>query len=225
MLIVLLVVERHIPKAEPRDKGAPRPLAETLSNRNVIACTVMAILLVSYLVVTWAFMPLILIQHRGYDENTAAWLMAVLGIASAISAFVIPWISDHVGRRPVMAIATFVGVLLPLGAMNYTGPVWMMGAIFFVGWLFNGIFPMFMATVPTESVNPRQVATAMGIVMGVGEIIGGVFAPSLAGRLSDIYGLSAPLYLLIVLAVLGGLTALFLKETAPRILSRRRITG
>jgi cyanate permease len=98
----------------------------------------------------------------------------------------------------------------------------MLGVIFFVGWLFNGIFPMFMATVPTESVNPRQVAAAIGIVMGVGEILGGVFSPSLAGRLSDIYGLQAPLWLLFTLALLGAATALFLKETAPRIVSRTR---
>jgi MFS family permease len=76
---------------------------------------------------------------------------------------------------------------------------------------------MFMATVPSESVAPAQVATAMGFVMGIGEIIGGVGGPALAGRLSDIYGLSAPLWLLAALALLGGTTALFLRETAPRL--------
>lgn len=57
--------------------------------------------------------------------------------------------------------------------------------------------------------------------MGVGEILGGVLSPSLAGWLSDRYGLEAPLWMLIVLAVLGGLTALFLRETAPRIMARK----
>ena len=197
------------------------PLLETLTERNVIACAVMAVLLVSYLVVTWAFMPLILVQLRGYDPDTAAWLMAVLGVSSAIAAFLVPGISDYVGRRPVMALSTFVGVLLPLGVLTFHGSALTMGAIFFVGWLFNGIFPMFMATVPTESVSPRQAATAIGIVMGLGEILGGVLSPSLAGKLSDIYGLQAPLWLLMALALLGGLTALFLRETAPRVIARR----
>lgn len=120
-----------------------------------------------------------------------------------------------------MAIATFVGTILPLGAMYFDGPVIALGAIFFVGWLFNGIFPMFMATVPSESVPPAQVATAMGLAMGVGEIIGGVGAPSLAGKLSDIYGLTAPLWMLTILAVLGGATALFLRETAPRLVAAK----
>ena len=221
LLIMLLVVERPLPKHPPRTAGERPPLVETLTERNVIACAVMAVLLVSYLVVTWAFMPLVLVQYRHIDDHTAANLMAVLGIASAIAAFVIPAISDYVGRKPVMAISTLVGAILPLGALYYDGPAWMLGAIFFVGWLFNGIFPMFMATVPTESVSPRQVAAGIGFVMGGGEILGGVFSPSLAGRLSDIYGLQAPLWLLVGLAVLGAATALFLRETAPRVVARR----
>lgn len=225
LLIVLFVVERPIPKAAPRQPRTRAPLVELLTNRNVVACTIMAVLLVSYLVVTWAFMPLVLVQYRGIDEGTAAGLMAVLGVSSFLASFVVTTVSDFVGRRPVMVVSTFIGVLLPLGALYYDGPVVLLGAIFFAGWMFNGIFPMFMATVPTESVAPYQVATAMGLVMGVGEILGGVLSPFVAGWLSDIYGLQAPLWFLIALAVLGGLTALFLRETAPRIVGERTNAG
>jgi MFS family permease len=221
LLIALLVVEQRIPRADSAAPADKAPLAVTLKDRNVLACTVMAVLLVSYLVVTWAFMPLILVQLRGYDADTTAGIMAVLGVASALSSFMVPGLSDYVGRKPVMAGFTLAGTILPLAALYYSGPVWMLGAIFFAGWLFNGIFPMFMATVPTESVSPRQAATAMGIVMGVGEILGGVLSPSLAGKLSDIYGLTAPLWLLVALAIGGALTALFLRETAPRLVARR----
>jgi MFS family permease len=162
-------------------------------------------------------MPLILTQYRGIDDGAAAGLMAVLGVSSFLASFAVTTLSDFIGRKPVMIVMPFIGVILPLAALYYDGPAVVMGALFFIGWLFNGIFPMFMATVPSESVNPRQVATAMGIVMGVGEILGGVFGPSLAGRLSDIYGLSAPCWFLVTVAVLGGITALFLRETAPRI--------
>ena len=225
LLIVLFVVERPIPKAAPRPERSRAPLVELLTNRNVVACTIMAVLLVSYLVVTWAFMPLVLVQYRGIDEGTAAGLMAVLGVSSFLASFVVTTISDFVGRRPVMVVSTFIGVLLPLGALYYDGPVVVLGAIFFAGWMFNGIFPMFMATVPTESVAPYQVATAMGLVMGVGEILGGVLSPFVAGWLSDIYGLQALLWFLIALAVLGGLTALFLRETPPRIVGERVDAG
>jgi len=61
----------------------------------------------------------------------------------------------------------------------------------------------------------------MGVVMGLGQILGGVCGPLLAGRLSDAYGLAAPCWLLATLAVLGTLAVLFLRETEPRVLAGR----
>ena len=225
LLIVLFVIERPIPRTVTERPGQRAPILETITDRNVLTCTVMAILLVSYLVVTWAFMPLILVQYRGFADTTAAGLMAVLGISSCVASFVVTGVSDVIGRRPVMIVMPFVGLALPFAALYYDGPVFVLGAIFFVGWMFNGIFPMFMATVPTESVAPWQVATAMGIVMGIGEILGGVLAPSFAGLLSDRYGLAAPLWLLVALAVMGGIAALFLRETAPRLVGEAKLEG
>ena len=222
LLIVLFVVERDIPRAPPRGAGEPQPLLETLTERNVIACAVMSVALVAYLVITWAFMPLVLVQYRHIADETAANLMAVLGVSSFLASFAVTTASDFIGRKPVMVVMPLVGVSLPLAALYFDGSAFALGAIFFVGWLFNGIFPMFMATVPTESVSPRQVATAMGIVMGLGEVLGGVFGPSLAGGLSDVYGLAAPCWTLVVLAVLGFVAALFLRETAPRIVGDLR---
>jgi MFS family permease len=222
LLIMLFVVERDIPRAPPRGAGERQPLLETLTERNVIACAVMSVALVAYLVITWAFMPLVLVQYRHIADETAANLMAVLGVSSFLASFAVTTASDFVGRKPVMVVMPLVGVSLPLAALYFDGSAFALGAIFFVGWLFNGIFPMFMATVPTESVSPRQVATAMGIVMGLGEVLGGVFGPSLAGGLSDVYGLAAPCWTLVVLAVLGFLAALFLRETAPRIVGDLR---
>ena len=221
LLIVLFVVEREIPRPPPRAAGERLPLFDTLSERNVIACAAMSVVLVAYLVITWAFMPLVLVRYRGIADETAAGIMAVLGVSSVLASFFVTTASDFIGRKPVLVVMPLIGVILPLAALYYTGPPVMLGAIFFVGWLFNGVFPMFMATVPSESVNPRQVATAMGIVMGLGEILGGVFGPSLAGKLSDIYGLAAPCWMLAALALLGGTAALFLRETAPRIVGER----
>ncbi|HTK73286.1 MAG TPA: MFS transporter [Croceibacterium sp.] len=222
LLIMLFVVERDIPRAPPRGAGERQPLLETLTERNVIACAVMSVALVAYLVITWAFMPLVLVQYRHIADETAANLMAVLGVSSFLASFAVTTASDFIGRKPVMVVMPLVGVSLPLAALYFDGSAFALGAIFFVGWLFNGIFPMFMATVPTESVSPRQVATAMGIVMGLGEVLGGVFGPSLAGGLSDVYGLAAPCWTLVVLAVLGFVAALFLRETAPRIVGDLR---
>jgi ACS family hexuronate transporter-like MFS transporter len=198
------------------EKGS---LRGALAERNVVICAVMGVLLVSYLVLCWAFMPLYLTQVRKYDPGTMSWLMGTLGISATIGAFAISALSDRVGRRPLLIIMPLIAVILPLGAMYYEGSVWGMAAIFFVGWGVNGIFPLFMGTVPSESVSPRHMATALGICMGTGEILGGVLAPSLAGTIADRVGLQAPLWMMLGVTIAGALLAFGLRETAPRVLA------
>jgi MFS family permease len=72
-----------------------------------------------------------------------------------------------------------------------------------------------MATVPSETIPAKYVATSLGLVVCVGEVLGGTIGPTLAGRLADQYGLQAPMYMAIVCAAVGTVFALFLKETAP----------
>ncbi|MFN3554188.1 MAG: MFS transporter [Novosphingobium meiothermophilum] len=210
------------PPAEVHDAAAPKvTLREAFAHRNVVLCALISILLVAYLVVCWAFMPLFLTSIRGFDPETMGWLMATLGISAGLGSFVVPAISDVIGRRPVMIFFAFLGVILPLGGLYYQGSVWVLAAIFFFGWGLNGLFPMFMATIPAESVDPRLTATLTGVVMGTGEVLGGVLAPFLAGALADVYGLAAPLWLMACCALLSGALALGLIESAPRVVARR----
>jgi predicted MFS family arabinose efflux permease len=194
-----------------------RSLLAVLEDRNVVICALMSVLLVSYLVVCWNFMPLYLTTVRHYDPGTESWLMATLGFSATLGAFLISGLSDRIGRRPLMIAMPLIGVILPLGALYFTGSVWVLAAIFFVGWGLNGIFPLFMATVPAESVPAHHRAAAFGLCMGAGEALGGVLSPTLAGAAADRVGLTAPLWIMLGVAVLAALLALGLRETAPRI--------
>jgi MFS transporter, ACS family, hexuronate transporter len=197
-----------------------RAIGEALKVRNIRVCVVMGIALVAYLVICWAFMQLFLTKVRGYSQSEASWLMGTLGLSATIGSFAIAGLSDAIGRRPVMIATPLIGILLPLGAMYFTGSYAGMVAIFFVGWSLNGIFPLFMATVPSESVPPAMAATVFGLCMGSCEILGGAAGPALAGMAADSFGLSAPLWMMVGLALVGALAALGLQETAPRIVSK-----
>jgi ACS family hexuronate transporter-like MFS transporter len=190
-------------------------MIDALKERNILICVVLGVLLVSYLVICWAFMPIYLTQVRHVSADAMSWLMGTLGISATIGSFAVAGLSDRIGRRPVMIAAPFISVILPLGALYYTGSDWGLAAIFFVGWCVNGIFPLFMATVPSESVDPRHAATVLGLCMGAGEVLGGVLAPSIAGVAADGIGLAAPMWIMVGLALLGGLIACGLRETAP----------
>jgi ACS family hexuronate transporter-like MFS transporter len=197
-------------------------MREALGERNVWICAVIGILLVSYLVVCWAFMPLYLTQVRGFAPQTMGWLMGTLGISATVGAFAVSALSDRIGRRPLMIAMPLIGVALPLGAMFFEGSVWVLAAIFFIGWGLNGVFPLFMATIPSESVGPQHTATVLGLCMGTGEVLGGVLSPFGAGVAADRAGLQAPLWIMVGLTLIGGALAFGLRETAPRVLARRR---
>lgn len=210
------------PPQPPEHEDKPRvTLRQAVANRNVALCMVIGVLLVPFLVVCWAFMPLYLIQVRHFDPDTMSWLMAVLGISAGVGSFIVPAMSDRWGRRPIMIGFSLLGVILPLGALYYDGPTWVLAAIFFFGWGLNGVFPLFMATVPSESVDPRLAATLTGMVMGTAEVLGGVLSPLGAGLAADRWGLAAPLWLMFGLTILAAIAALFLNESAPRVLAAR----
>lgn len=213
----------HEPRPqEYHAQGPTATLGEAFANRNVQLCALISILLVSYLVVCWAFMPLYLTADRGFDADTVKWLMATLGISAGLGSFIVPWISDNVGRKPVIVTVSLLGIILPLGAMYFSGSAWVLAGIFFFGWALNGVFPLFMATIPSESVDPRLTASLTGIVMGIGEVLGGVLSPSIAGALSDAFDRSAVMWMMLALCTAAGLIGLGLRETAPRVLARRR---
>ena len=67
-----------------------------------------------------------------------------------------------------------------------------------------------MGTIPSETIPARYVATSLGMVVGLGEILGGVAGPWLAGWAADLYGLRAPLLIQGGCAIVGCLLALFL---------------
>ena len=200
----------------------PPPLADPrmgylamLQHRNMWLCMLMAIFMVAWMVLGWAFLPLFYIKVRQIGNSQMSVLMSVLGLSAAFFSFVVPALSDRFGRRPVIVIFNFIGLLVPLAALHFHGSLFMLGTLIFIGWSASGTFPLFMGTVPSETIPARYVATSLGMVVGLGEILGGVGAPAIAGRAADHYGLQAPLVIMMGCAAVGTVLALLLRETAP----------
>jgi predicted MFS family arabinose efflux permease len=203
------------PPLEPRLSLRSRVRELFLEHRNIRLCLWISILLVSYLVICWTFAPLFLTKVRGFAPVQMGWLMGTLGLSATLGSFVVSGISDRIGRRPVIVFTCFLGVILPLGALFYHGSIWILAAIFFFGWALTGAFPLFMGTIPSETVSARHMTTAMALIMGSGELIGGVVSPAAAGRAADLFGLGAPLWIMMGLCTAAGILALALNETAP----------
>jgi predicted MFS family arabinose efflux permease len=220
-LIWFLLEEPQMPSGTAAKEGDALPVLDALKVRNMWICVVVGVLMVAHFVITWAFMPLYLVQGKGYDPGTMSWVMGALGIAAALYSFLVSGLSDIIGRKPVMVALPLLSVIGPLGALYFEGSALAMAAIFFVGWAVNGIFPIFMATIPSETFAPRHHATVLGLAMGSCEVLGGVFGPPIAGMLNDAFGLPTFLWVLMGLSLVSGVVALGLKETAPLVLQKR----
>jgi len=215
---ILLATTTAAAQQVKRHRGS---LRELILNRNVLICTILSIILVGYLLILFSFMPLFLVQQRGFDRQTMSWLMAMWGLSSMAYAFLVPGLSDFIGRRPVMVLGTAIGAALPLSALLCYGPMWQLFALFALGSIISGTYPLFMAAVPAESVPAELTATVMGLTMGLGEIAGGVAGPVAAGAVADRFGLQATLWTLVALTAAACLLALAVRETAPAVLARQ----
>jgi predicted MFS family arabinose efflux permease len=223
-LLIWIFVREPAHEARPAGAAAEHlSFGQAFAHRNILLCALISILLVSHLVICFAFMPLFLIRIRQFDPQTMSWLIGTLGVSAAIAGFVAPGISDRVGRKPVMILVCLSGIILPLGALYFEGSVWALAAIFFIGWTVVGAFPLFMATIPSETVDARHTATALGLIMGLGEGLGGVVSPAFAGMAADRFGLQAPLWIMFALPIAAALLSFGLRETAPLVRRGQRL--
>jgi predicted MFS family arabinose efflux permease len=195
--------------------GRRMRVLEMIQVRNIALCCAISVFLVAWMILGWTFLPKFFTEYRGLSGQTMAYLMTTLGFASAVSGFGAPWLSDRVGRKPVMIAFCLAGVITPMAALYFNGSPVVLGVLMFLGWTATGAFPLFMGVIPGETISRRYAATAMGLVVCVGEVIGGFGITSVAGRLADLSSLATPVLLQIGCAAIAGVLCLFLVETAP----------
>jgi MFS family permease len=230
-LVMALLIARYVHEPKVHALHPEVPIAEGMRHgemlryRNMWLCMLMSIVMVAWMVLGWAFLPLFYIKVRQFSASEMSVLMSILGLSAAFFSFIVPGLSDRFGRRPVVVAFNLIGLLVPLAALYFQGSVYVLGALIFIGWSASGTFPLFMGTIPSETIPVRYVATSLGMVVGLGEILGGVTGPAAAGWAADRYGLTAPILIQAGCAIVGTVIAFFLKETAPsRIATAAAVT-
>ena len=206
--------EREARSAEPLPAMGVSAIA-MLREHNIRVCAVISIFMVAWFLVALTFLPIFFQNYRGFTPEQAGGLVGVTGLSTLVSGFLVPAFSDRFGRRPILILFCFLGIVTSLAALFFNGPLWMLGVLMFIGWTGTGAFPLFMGVVPGETVSRSLAATSMGLVVCIGELIGGAGAPPLAGWLADQTTLAAPMVVVGVCAFCAGIASLFLKETAP----------
>ena len=160
--------------------------------RNVIVCCALSAAMVSWLIVSLTFYPSFLIG-AGYTSAEMSELMGAMGAGGLVGAILVPYLSDRFGRRELMIASTFVGAFGPAVLLLPQQSFALTFAALSIGSLGGGAIPLFLAIIPSESVEPVKLPAAIGRVQGVGEIIGGVAAPIVAGMAADRFDATAPI--------------------------------
>ena len=200
---------------QAKDQGAAVNPLKMLSIHNVLLCSLISCCMVAWYLLVMIFVPLVFTEFRGFSEIQMSRLMSVTGVCTVIGGFLLPGLSDRIGRKPVMIVFCLISMLAPLSALYFSGPLWMLGLLVFIGWSGSATFPIFMGVIPSESVSRGLTATAMGLVVCFGELTGGALAPVLSGWAADQTSLAAPAMIAAGFALTAGILSIFLIETAP----------
>jgi MFS family permease len=219
-LVFVFLREVKAPSGESYETVAESPgigalLRDVLAYRNVWLCAAATSCLAGGIFLGSAFYPLYLVTDRQLTHEQMGFLMSAPGVSCLLLGFFWPMLSDRIGRRPVIATASLLGMICPLLVMYLPYSLALFGGIMFLGWGLAGIAPLCIATVPSETVPPGLISTAIGLISAIGTFVGGIVAPVVGGWSADHWGLAAPLYLQAACGLGAASFALLLSETAP----------
>lgn len=184
---------------------------------NIKLLMVMMLCWLTCLITTSAFMPNYLIDHLKLSNAQMGAVMSAIGLGSAAGTMTLSWLSDRVGRKPVM-IACTLGVslaLLQLSLLQGGLPALFL-TLFAVHFFNNAAITLTVGPICAETVPPTLMATASGLVIAVGELLGGGLAPMVAGQFAERFGIEHILWLPQGAIAVGFVLALFLVETNPK---------
>ncbi|ONH51225.1 Sugar phosphate permease [Pseudomonas cedrina] len=224
-LLIAWLIWRYVRQDEPRQAPVSnvKPTGHRLAllkSRNIVLCTLISCVFLTWFVILISFTPTFLVSVRGYSAPSMGAVMSCLGAAWVVWGFVVPSISDRIGRRPTLVLFSLIAACCPIALLFAPSPM-ILGVLMVLTFTGLGCFTLFMSTIPAETVPREVMATALGMIMGVGELVGGFVAPTIAGFAADQFGLSIVMWISCGGAVLAAGLSLLLKETAPTVWQRR----
>ncbi|MBU6473070.1 MAG: MFS transporter [Alphaproteobacteria bacterium] len=215
------IIPARAADAAPAMRNAFADWRAVLAYSNIRVLMVLMLCWLTCLVTTSALMPNYLLDHLKLSFGEMGTIMSAIGLGSMAGTLILPWLSDGIGRKPVMLIST-VGAGLSLVTLNALGPAAgsLFAALFMVHFFNNALITLTVGPLCAETVPPALMATASGVVIAVGEFFGGGLAPVIGGQVAERFGIDHVLWLPIAAMALGFGLCTMLKETRPAAVRR-----
>lgn len=205
-------------QSRPNHKVSIRDIAKLFRYRNIWLCCLGNMGFVTWLILQNAFGPLYITEVAHQAPTTAGFLLGAAGVGSFSIGMIFPFLSDRIGRKPVLMMASTLSIFLPL-ALYYLPlykHLWLLALVLGCTQGGQALAALLMVLVPTETVPRELAASAIGLVTLFGEIFGSVIAPAVGGSLAQTHGLQVPIFMASGGAVLALLASFMLKETLPQ---------
>jgi MFS family permease len=189
---------------------------EVLKTPNILVCMLALLCAMACVFVLGAMVPIYLTNALQLGPTDVGWVASALGFGGFIGQFGWPGLSDRFGRKP-LAILGFIGATASVWWFANTGAVVLplFVALFVCSFFCLGNVALITGPIATESAPRGLISSAIGVVVGAGEIFGGGVAPIIAGGVTDRFGLPSALNVALVGVALGIVVCFFLRETAP----------
>jgi MFS family permease len=201
--------------------GTPRSQGgrwfDVFKSRNIVLSMCGLFCAMTCVFVLGAMVPNYLLDYLKLTPTQMGFVMSGLGFGGFVGQFAVPGLSDLFGRR-VMAVIGFLGAALFVYLLKNTGanPPMLFALLFLVSFGCLGNIALITGPIATESAPAGLISSAIGMVVGAGEIFGGGVAPIIAGAVAQRYGVENILWVAMSGVLLGVVVAAFLRETAPR---------
>ncbi|WP_321954148.1 MFS transporter [Paraburkholderia bannensis] len=200
------------PHSENTSKAIDGPLS-VFRFRNIWLTTLIGVMFQTALFVFSTFVALYLTK-KGMSLGDAGYIISGWGFGGFIGMIALPAMSDRIGRKQALVLAAALyGILMLAFVLVHETPMQMFINLFAAGICGFGIAPLFLSIIPCESVPRHLAGSAVGVTTAIGELVGGVAMPIVAGGLADAYGLTYPMMIVGVASLAIALVAAFLQET------------
>lgn len=224
---VALLTHWHIPDNGEEDVAPESPKHGSIplgAWRSVLAIANVRILMIlmlcwlTCLITTSAFLPSYFIDHLKLTDAQMGTVMSAIGFGAAGGALILASASDRLGRKPIVFIAA-AGALASLGGLAVVGanPILLFVMLFATSFFNYAGLSLTVGPACTESVPAGLMATASGMVIACGELLGGGLAPIAAGHFAKQFGIEHVLFLPMAALALAVVLALNLRETLSHL--------
>jgi MFS family permease len=201
-------------------------LRDALRFKNVLLSSINSVPVMGWLYVYTSFSSLFLTKVHNFDMWSVGLIVSASGLGGFLGEFIMGTISDSIGRKKALIISAILcavfGILVAMMPVGTSALIF--GTVFFLFGLFGaGMYPMYLGTLPAESVPPEIAGTAVAIPVAIGETLGAALMPTIAGMLSDRFSLFAPMWMAALAGIFIAVVSFFYIETAPRCVAKMKI--